>query len=236
MHGIRIARSPQAARLLRNQQASGAATATTAQGPMAYHEVWAAAIDATNLWTTGAGGTGSVAQSTSGGRQIALADCPAAGDRAEFQGKRALTNPSGAVATRDIYQKLVLEWEMLLGTIANVDNALALWGFINLGGARTSANIIGFILASDALNAITDSGGAETVTAVASPPALTQSNKYRIVVRNGAVDFYVNDLLKNTHTTNIPALPLKPQFRVDAEAGTGATKAEIGAVRCYLVD
>ena len=51
-----------------------------------------------------------------------------------------------------------------------------------------------------------------------------------------ACRFYVNDVLKNTHTANIPALPMLTSFRIVAEAATGATKAEIGTVRCYYLD
>ncbi len=223
-------------RLFRNAQATGAATASSGQGAMKYSEGWNVAIDATNVWTTSVGATGTVAMGTNAGRQIALLNCPAASDRAEMQGKKVLTNPGVSSPTLDIYQQLVMEWEMLLGTLANIENTLALFGLINAGGARTSNNIIGFILASDALNVITDAAAAETVTVFPSPPTLTVSNKYKIVVRNGAVDFYVNDVLGVTHTANIPALPFQPQFRVDAEAATGATKAEIGAVRCYYLD
>lgn len=223
-------------RLYRNASATGAATAISGQGPMKYSEGWNAAIDATNIWTTSVGATGTAAVSNNAGRRILLLDCPVAGDRAQTEGRRILTNPGASSATLDIYQKLVLEWEMLLGTLANIDNALALFGLVNTGGARTSTNIIGFILVADALNVITDNGGTETVTVFPSPPTLTVSNKYKIVVRNGAVDFSVNDGAITTHTANIHALPFQPSWRVDAEALTGATKAEIGAVRCYYLD
>ena len=102
-------------------------------------------------------------------------------------------------------------------------------------GERGDQGLIAFGLASDLLQSVTDSGGTETETAIGSPPTLTDFNKYKIVVRNAAVDFYVNDVLKNTHTANLAAIPQFVVFSLRTEAAVAA-RMDVGAVRCYLLD
>ncbi len=220
---------------IRNAQGTGTATVGTGQGPMVDQDYWAAAIDATNKWTTTVSGTATMAVSTNAGRRIALGNTVAASQRSELLLKKILTNPGVSSPTRDIQQQFVMEWEMLFGTLANIDNANTHLGLINSGTGRSDADLIGFMFAANALNCITDTVGVETVSVFPSPPTLTNFNKYKIVVRNAAVDFYVNDVLGVARTANIPALPFQPNFRIDSNAG-GATRFELGWFRCYYMD
>mgnify|MGYP001602016947 FL=1 len=221
----------------RNTPYVGAMTAATRGSTMVAFDLFAAALDETNKWATAVVATGTAAAATVSNRRVLRLNCPAASDTARGRVLGQVTNPQGASATNDVYQQLVLEFVMALGTVANIDNAQFIVG---LGAAgteiRTTADVIGFILVSDALNTLTDSGGTETVTVVSSGPTLTSFNKYKIVVRNGAVDFYVNDVLKNTHTANITAVLVIPFFFCFAEAATGATECDIADLRCYFLD
>ena len=223
-------------RLLRNAHATGAATAINTQGPMIINEQWSTAtLDGTNTWVTDPTGTGTVARGTNAGRAICLLNLPANLDMARIAGRRTVTNPGVSDPNLDMYQQLVLEFELLFGTVANIANVTDGF-FAGLGAGaslRASQNVAGFVLVSDALNVLTDAAAAETVTVVGSSPTLTVSNLYKVVIRNGAVDFWVNKVLKVTHTANIPAVPLTFSLGATAE---GATKLELGNVRMYLQD
>lgn len=225
-------------RILRNQQATGAATAINGQGPVLYHEPWAhTTLDTTNVWVTAVSAGGSVAHQVSGRRACALLNSSAATEFARLQGRRICTLPAAADPAKDVYQRLVLEWEAQLGTVANQDNDRFGMGLLD-SAATPSAfgpDSIGFILQSGALNAVTDSGGTQTKTVVSGPPALTNMNRYRVVVRNGKAELYVNGVLAATHTTNLPSKTVAPFF-LSYSNGSGSSSLRLGAVRCHLED
>lgn len=235
MEIIRSLRS-QIDRALRNSHTTGAATASSAQGPMLVHDLWTAALDTTNAWTTSLVGTGTAAVAAVTRRRVCQLDCPAGADKAAIRSTRIFWSPTVASLTTDIYQQLVLEWEMALTSVANIDNTRLAAGFGGSApGERGDTGFIGFGLASDALQSVTDSAGTETETSIASAPTLTDFNKFKIVVRNAAVDFYVNDTLRNTHTANLAAVPQFVTFSLRSEAAVAA-RMDVGAVRCYLLD
>ena len=239
MAGVRIfpGIKTQIDRMLRNLHASGAATAVTGQGPMIINERWATTVDTTNIWTATLGATGTAAQATSSGRKIGRLNAPAALDAVQLETKAGILNPKAAAVapTTDIYQRLILEFEAALGTVANIDNTKFFMGlYCGTLPNRDANNVVGFVLDGDVLKTLTDAAGTETLTTVATPPTLTSSNKYKIVHKAASVEFYVNDVLKNTHTTNLPtAAALSAAFHIKAE---DATKIDLGALRCYLSD
>jgi hypothetical protein len=57
-----------------------------------------------------------------------------------------------------------------------------------------------------------------------------------MVFRDGGVDFYVNDVFKNTHTTNILTSSGLISIALKAEAGTGAINLFLGPMRFYALD
>ena len=58
------------AQILRNAQATGAATASSMQGPMVYNEFMGVALDTTNPWVTSVAGTGTVARAVVTARPV----------------------------------------------------------------------------------------------------------------------------------------------------------------------
>ena len=228
-------------RLLRTANATGVATATTSRGPMVLSETWAAAIDTTNVWTVTVGATGTAAvASVSGIRLLALL-APAIADTAQVNAKASLTNPVALVptATANIYQRVVLEFEMKLTTLASIDNAQFIAGLYTGDAAgRSAANASGFILAADALNTLTDKAGVEAVTVVSPAPTLTNWNKYKHIINATSHEFYVNDVLVATHSTaaNLPLTYMSAaQFYLVSDAADDP-RVDIGPVRCYLED
>lgn len=147
--------------------------------------------------------------------------------------------------TNSLVRKLVIEWEVQMATVASLDNTVCFMGFGNTSTAtRAVDNIAGFILTADALNAITDDGGAETVSALGAP-VLTNWHKLRMEVypsyRTGAwsgqVDFYVDEVLQATHTTaaaeNLPDQMMYLHFYAAQEAAANGGIVRIGPVKVY---
>lgn len=227
-------------KLLRSASAGGTTTAITATGPMIYNELWATGtIDTTNLWQTTVAATGTVSTLTAGSLRVVRLNCPAGADQARFGGQRKIVTPISP-GTNYLYTRLTMEWSAILVNVANHENANFIMGMGDEAAGATidhrgANDALGFILVSDALNTLTDSGGTETVTVVPSAPTLTNYNRYKIVIENGSVQFYVNKVLEVTHTTNIPALPLKINFVVISEAAVAA-ELRIGPLRCWLED
>ena len=226
--------------LLRNAQATGAATARSSQGPMIFNELWgAAAIDATNLWTTTVEGTGTVTITTSTTRRVCALNTVAADQRAAIDSSlRSIFVPSGAASTAEIYKRLILEWEMQFSANEPGGNNRTAFGLV--GGAtnmsREANDLAAFGFLADVMQTVTDKAGTETETASLVSPTITNWNLYKIVVRNAAIDFYINGSLANTHTTNLPAVPLNAGFNIKRGVADAAVIVNIGAARMWLED
>ena len=131
-----------------------------------------------------------------------------------------------------VVKKLVMEFELMIGVPANLDNTLAFFGLLPSAVAtRATQNIIGFGLAADVLQTITDSGGVET-TNTAFGETLANHNKFRIEVIESAVRFYLNEVLIATHAANVPTVPMLPTFFYDTDAG-GACALSHGIIRVW---
>ena len=138
-------------------------------------------------------------------------------------------------AVNMILQRSYLEFELKLTDVANMENANCFFGLTTgTGDYRTADNIIGFGLASDVLQSITDNGGAETTT-TNFDETLTAWNKLGIEAYAGHVRFYVNEKMKADHATNLPDYPLYINFYLEAEAG-GAATIELGIIRPWWFD
>jgi len=104
---------------------------------------------------------------------------------------------------------------MTLGVHTNVDNTLSFWGWMPIAaGLRTTDNIIGFALIGDDLQTVTDSGGGETVN-TGFGETMANHNKFKIVIEEEQVLFFLNEVLIATHTTNVPTIPVLSNFFLD---------------------
>lgn len=92
----------------------------------------------------------------------------------------------------------------------------------------------GWGINTDVLESITDDGISET-TNTTFGETLTNWNKLKIEVYSGHVKFYINEVMKADHTTNLPDFPMYINFHVDTVAG-GAATIELGVVRAWTED
>ena len=222
-------------RFIRNASSTSVVTATTAQGPMLINELWIAAEDVTNRWTESLGGTGTSAVASSGRSRLLQLKAPANADGAILYSKAIAPNPAAASATNNLWQRMTLEFEATLVNVASFTNTVAMIGGIhNSSVSRGDSDIAAFVLDGDDLAVVTDNGGTETLTAITGL-TLTSANLYKVVLRNGAAEFWVNRTLRVTHTTNLPSGIAMIGFRVVADAGLNA-ELHLGSVRWYLED
>jgi hypothetical protein len=160
-----------------------------------------------------------------------------ANDLARLYGRQPWDCAPTLWGTNYIARRIIMEWVMRMTNIANLDNTACFWGLASATNVtRASQNIIGFGLNADALETITDNGGAETAT-TGFGETLTNINKFGIVVEWDACRFYLNETLLVTHTNTLhmPDIAMYPMFYYDTEAGGGSVP-EIGIMRVRLED
>jgi hypothetical protein len=137
--------------------------------------------------------------------------------------------------TNQILRRFTLEFESYLQLVANVDNTNFFMGLTNaVGATRASNNIIGFGMVGDALQTITDDGGAETVN-MGFGETMTDLNKFKIDIYRDSVDFYLNEALIARHITNLPNAPMYLNFYYPTEAG-GPSILSLGVIRAWTGD
>ena len=230
--------------LIRALNATGAFTASTVGGPMLLQEHGSAAIDTTNKWQSQVAGTGVVSIVTQANSRALRMNSAASSDTASASSLAIVGSPghnTGATTReRFIYTSMNLEFIMRITNVANIDNARFFAGFSATTFAlRTTNNVAGFVLASDALNVLSDGGGTETIAVVGSPPTLTAVQKYKVQYTfDGNTNFWVNDALVTAFTNagNAPAGPLYVTFNTGSEAATGASVMDISDLRWWLDD
>jgi len=139
-----------------------------------------------------------------------------------------------------IFKSMTLEFEIMIATVANIDNAVTFFGMSPaVDSDRTTNNILGWCLASDVLQAIYDGAGSEALTACAVDWAATDPHKLRIDI-NGLstgieTKFTVDGVLKATKTSNFLTKPFYLNFYVATEAG-GASSVKLGMIHLWLRD
>ncbi len=185
-----------------------------------------------NIWTVTNPATGAAwARGESGGFLYAEST-PNANEVARIRSVQQWIHSANTPNLNLIIKKTILEFELLLGVPANLDNTLSFFGFTNIAGAtRASDNLIGFGLLADVLQTITDSGSAETV-ATGFGEDLTLHNKFRIEIYEGNIDWYLNEVLIANSATNIPTVPCHLNFFTDLDAG-GPSVIDLGIVKCW---
>jgi len=134
------------------------------------------------------------------------------------------------------FQKaLLMEWECKFATVASILTTHFFMGFAAGAAAdRTSMNLAGFILSgADALNALTDDAGAETVSAVGAP-VVTNWMKLSILAFPACIEFYVNEVMQARHTTadaeDLPDVNAYGMFYVIQEAAANGGALHVANV------
>ena len=199
-------------------------------------ETWQdeAGIDAT-VWTVTDPATGAAWSRGASGAYLRATSEPNADETARLVSDQRWVVAQSLYDTNRILRKFVLEFELKLTNVANIDNTLALFGLTSVTThTRASNNIIGFALASDVLQSVTDNGGTETVNTTFGE-TLTNWNKLKIDIYAGHVKFHVNEVEVADHTTNLPDAPMYLNCFVDTEAG-GAATTELGDIRVWTED
>lgn len=127
---------------------------------------------------------------------------------------------------------LIMEWETKFDTVADIDNSVFFMGLAaGVAATRATMNIAGFILTADVLNAITDDGIAETVSAVGAP-VLTNWMKLSIVAYNAIIEFWVNEVMQARHDTtqNLPDVNAHGMFYLPQEAGANGGELHVSTI------
>jgi len=145
--------------------------------------------------------------------------------------------------TNTILRVTELEFELTLSDVTQLVIGTCFFGFTpNQADTRANNNIVGFGLVgaapNQALQTLTDLAGVPTVnTGFLEDMALL--NKFKITVVQiagvGTVQFYLNEALIATHITNLPDLPMYPNWYFDTTA-LGACTPQIGIVRIWTED
>jgi len=184
-------------------------------------------------WTVTDPATGVAWARTVSGAFIYATAVPNLNETARLRSNQQWRAHVAAIQTRIIPKKFIFEFELLLGNVVNMDNALTILGGLTQGVAATRAttDIVAFGLIGDALQTITDLAGAETVT-TGFGETLAQHNLFRIEVTDTEVLFGLNGDYIARHIANLPDGPFYLQFFTDTEAGGAATHA-VGWTRAW---
>jgi hypothetical protein len=135
-----------------------------------------------------------------------------------------------------LIKQFTLEFELWLQNVVNIDEVTAFFGLSLLKtDLRTADNITGWAISGGNLVAVNDKTGAETTTTGFGETLEGTWNKLKIKATPGHVKFYVNEVLKADHTTNIRNLPYLLNFYTATGVGGPAT-LELGQVRCWSED
>ncbi|MDP2730200.1 MAG: hypothetical protein Q8O55_06945 [Dehalococcoidales bacterium] len=188
-------------------------------------------------WTTTNPATGTAwARGAIGDLLMAYA-APAANENARLRSNQrwiilpTLTGPSRIV------RKTYLEFEFHVVNLANLDNVNFFMGFTQgIADVRTTNNIVGVALigAGNALQTVTDAGGAETVN-TGFGENLLLTNKVKVEISLNSCEFSLNEVTIANHVANIPDLPMYINFYGPTN-GLGAANFRIGGVRAWHED
>ena len=133
-----------------------------------------------------------------------------------------------------IQKALLMEWECKFTNVADIENTAFFMGLAaGAAATRTAMNLAGFILTADALNALSDDGGAETVSAVGAP-AVIEWMKLSILAYPGCIEFYVNEVMQARHTTadaeDLPDVNTYGMFYLEQEAAANTGQLHLGNI------
>jgi len=134
-------------------------------------------------------------------------------------------------------RRLQFEFEFHIVDLANLDNTGFFYGLTTgIADTRATNNIIGLGLtgAGNALETVSDAGGAET-TNTGFGENLLVTNKAKIDVSIDKADFYLNETLIARHIVNLPDAPMYLNFYAPTGIG-GAATVRLGGIRTWVDD
>lgn len=186
------------------------------------------------LWVTAVAATGAVNRDlTEAPHQKIVLTGPANADTARLYSLYRWTCGPTIWGSNLAYKRFIFAWEAKFDVVASIDNTHFLMGLApTIAATRATNEQISFILTADALNTLTDDGGAETVTVVAPAPVLTNWHFYAIEVYAGGVVFYVDGVAVQ-HTTNLPDIAFYLTWYLPQEAAANGGELHVGALGAY---
>jgi hypothetical protein len=199
-------------------------------------EQWSSADNTfTGAWNRETGSASTITRITSDEDMIKVAIAVPASDTARLRTTynfRATPSKFSATANTSMVRGIFAEWEAKFTNVANIDNSTFFMGFSeSASGLRTTADIIGFGLSSDAIQTVTDSSGTET-TNLPSAITLTNRNLYKMAITEDQVEFWINGNSVATHTTNLP--DIMPHFMIyNASEAGGTSTVDLGFCRVF---
>lgn len=195
-----------------------------------------AGIDLT-VWTPTNPATGAPWARGAVGENLMAAAAPNASENARLRSNQRWIVAPTLYGTNKILRRFILEFEAHFIGFANFDNINFLLGLTPaVGNTRATNGIIGFSLvgAGNALQTLTDAGGAETVT-TGFGENLLLTNKFKIEVSLNSVAFSLNETVIATHIVNLPDTPMYLNFYAPTGVG-GAATMRLGVIRAYSQD
>ena len=199
-------------------------------------EQWSSADNTfTGAWNRETGSASTITRITSDEDMIKVAIAVPASDTARLRTTynfRATPSKFSATANTTMVRGIFAEWEAKFTNVANINNSTFFMGFSEAAsGLRTTADIIGFGLSSDAIQTVTDSSGTET-TSLPSAITLTNRNLYKMAITEDQVEFWINGNSVATHTTNLP--DIMPHFMIyNASEAGGTSTVDLGFCRVF---
>lgn len=167
--------------------------------------------------------------------RVMLYTVPNANETARLRSIPRWTVYPDTLGVNSAARRFILEFEMQLANVGNIDNALSFFGFSSGGIAtRATNNIAGFTLVADALQTMSDDGGAET-TNTGFGETLTDLNLFHIESYPGHMKFFLNRTEIADHEANFPQTPCYLNWYIDTEAG-GNASLRLGSIRTWMED
>ncbi|MDD5700611.1 MAG: hypothetical protein PHU23_01060, partial [Dehalococcoidales bacterium] len=188
--------------------------------------IWSVSDPATGgAWTRGAVGP-----------YLMVVTSPNAGESARLRSKERWVCAPVVYDNNQIIRRLTLEFESYLQLVGNIDEVTFFLGLSsNVAGVRTSHNIVGYgITAGGDLETVTDDAGVET-TNTGFGEDLTALNKFKIDIYRDTVDFYLNETVIASHTTNLPNAPMYLDFYYPTNMGEPSILS-LGTIRVWTED
>lgn len=205
--------------------------------PTPYFAEWweTEAVDAA-IWASTPPATGTFAISTGADGFLRLGIIPNANETGRLRSLLRFPVPPSNMGPNSLARRIIFEFRAALGNVANIDNTLSIIGGLTYVAAadRTTNALIIFALVGDALQTVTDDGGAETVN-TGFGETLTDNNLFGIEIIRGAVRFYLNGARIATHIANLPNVPMYINHFIDTEGG-GAGNFYLSEQRLYVED
>ena len=171
------------------------------------------------IWNVTVTGTGTVVRTVIATHIYALLAAAANGDTARLASVQQWQFNPNLWGVTSVNKRMTMEWEGWIGTVADIDNALFFMGMGSIAlTTRATPDIAGFILVGDVLQAITDDGGAETITPLAAV-TFDAWHKFKVVAFANTVRFWVDEVVVATHVANLPDAEMFAQYFCPNEAG-----------------